>query len=195
MKTTEIIEKVKQNLKIQENLKEELDFDDALRQMTEAKLAVAQERLLAAEQDEIVLKDNLVQDLKNGAEALNTNLSLKERFAYVDENMFGYGMNFSFVGKNYDLLAHDYDMMSEQKVLNVADFVNKLFEDYIIKGKVIFNEESFKALSEIKRLYDVKPEVVTNKLVSMDIERKVKKLQKRVDNSIFLLYNELAIRN
>ena len=140
MKTTEIIEKVKQNLKIQENLKEELENDDAKRQITEAKILVAQENLIVAEQDAEVLKENLVQDIKDGADALKSNLSLKERYAYADEGFYGYGLQFTFVGKNYELLADDYDLMSNQKIANVADFAKKLFEDYMVKGKVIFNE-------------------------------------------------------
>lgn len=194
MKTTEIIEKVKQNLKIQEDLKSQLENDEAKREILQEKIDYAQERLIDAEQNEEVLKENLVQDLKNGAEALKDNLALAQQYTFEDAELYGYGINFKFMGKEHSLFALDYDLSSQysQKQVNIADFAEQILTDYVVKGKVIFNENTFKSLNEIQRLYNIKPEVITDKLVSMEMERKIRKLQKKLIAKKEVLDNNVA---
>ena len=177
MDITEIIEKVKQNLLTQKNLKEEMENADQKREILTEKIDYHNEQLLVATEDEKTLKVDLIAGLQETANSLKDTLSLYMALT-TDGDSAGYGVFANFMGKNNGLLASDYTLMSAKnpRNLKVADFVDVLFNDYLTKGDVIFDKDTIAKLKEIQKIYQIKPEVIIDKLVAMNYDKKVSKL-------------------
>ena len=181
MNIAEIIKKVKENLQTQNELKIQLENDDAKRIITEEKIAYTKEKLEYAEKEEIQVKEQIVNEIKEISNSLDGNLNLLT--GYKHNALVDYGICARFMGKDTSLLADDYFVSSyeEPTALSVADFAEDLLNDYLSKGNIIFDFDKIKSLKEIQRLYKIKPEVIVNKLAAMDIEKRVAKLKKKKD--------------
>lgn len=181
MNITEIIKKVRENLQTQNELKIQLENDDTKRIITEEKIAYTKEKLKNAEQDEIQLKEQIIDEIKEISGSLNDNLNLFTAYTY--NHLADYGINARFMGKNTNILAQSSFVSSTEvpTALSVSDFAEDLFDDYLAKGTTMFNLDNIKSLKEIQRLYKIKPEVIVNKLVAMEIEKRVAKLKKKRD--------------
>lgn len=176
MKFTEIIEKVKNNLKIQEELKNSLADSEQAQKDYEEKLCQAIESLEIAEVNEEELKESLLSTLGQDTVALKDNLDM------VVFNKFECGLTFKFLKKGYDLLAMDHLIEPGNKGLEPELYLEEMLEKYLNNGKVMFNEETISKMKEIKKLYDIDPEVATGTLENLDYNKKVKKLEARASD-------------
>ena len=182
MDITEIIEKVKQNLLTQKGLKEELEELDQKREILTEKIDYNNEVLVKATEDELALKGQQIENLQETANLLKENLSLYLALTTESDNA-GYGVFVKFMGKNNGLLSSDYTLMSSKnpRTLRVSEFTDVIFNDYLSKGDVVFDKDTIAKLMEIQKIYQIKPEVITEKLVSMDFDKKVSKLEKKLN--------------
>ena len=176
MDITEIIKKVKANLKTQEELRVQLENQESVKAMTEDQIGFKQNRLKESQNNESQVWEEIVNGLQESTELIKDNLSVFMAYAYDEGCELGFFAE--FMGKKYSIFANDYTLSTKEnpRDVEVKDFADNMFKDYMSKGKVIFNEETLNTLLEIKKLYEIKPEVVTEKLVGLDVERKNIKL-------------------
>lgn len=194
MKITEIIEKVKENLLIQGELKEELENADAGRQITEEKISVAKQNLADAEIEFEEFKENIKSDIAEETERLNN--YLKSYVVSVNENAINYGVGLLFMNKAYDLLIEDEALSStfadiDDYNVSMYSLSASLFEKYLEKGDVIFNKANIKKLKDIVALYSKNEEVVKNKLANIIVKEKIEKLNAILQKDV----DELIIKN
>ncbi len=175
MKFTETIEKVANNLQIQENLKNSLANAEQAQKDYEEKLVKTKSALVEANIKEEELKENLLSSLREETTALNNNLD------FIIFSKFECGLTFKFLKKEYDLLAMDHLIEPNNKDLKPELYLEEMLEKYLNNGKVMFNEETIANMQEIKKLYDIDPKSAAEKLVSLVFNRKVRKMEKQTD--------------
>ena len=98
MEITQVIEKVKKNLLMQEELKNQLEETLESSEITAEKISHLEEKINNAEKDELELKLNLIADIKNNSNLLKDNLRLYSKSIYGEED-YKYGLKVSFMGK------------------------------------------------------------------------------------------------
>jgi len=180
MDIMEIIKKVKANLKTQEELKNQLEDQESVRVIVEDQITYKEGRLQETKNNESQVREDVVKGLEDATEAVKDNLSAY--MAYVYDEGCDVGIFVQFMGKKHSILANDYTLPTKENLRDVVvgEFADIMLKDYMSKGKVIFNEETLNTLMEIKKLYEIKPEVITEKLVSLDVDRKNIKLLKEL---------------
>lgn len=192
MKFAEIIEKTKNNLKIQEDLKVSIANSEQLEKDLEEKLVKAKENLDSAKLEEVALKEKLILDLKDQINNLNDNLD------FIVFSPYECGLEFKFLKKQYNLLAIDHVLKLNDQELKPELFVEELFDKYISNGKVMFNDATIAKMQEINTIYQTEPQVMLDTVVNLDINKKVgtlKKQEEQIKTSIKETLVELEVVN
>lgn len=177
METRELLNKIKENLDTQFKLKKEYEQAGANKVALEKKLAETKTKLLNAEQTYDVFKKDLKE--KTVYETTEYTGQLKPVCKVMDNSIIQYGLGVDFMGKSYKLLKEDEYLqavnsgtMQFEYMLKIVDGV---FEKYLQKGDVIFDENSLREINDFINLYSTDTQVVTKKLEDTVAKNQLKK--------------------
>lgn len=180
MNITAIIEKIKQNLELQEEMKIQLRNIEEKILITEEKISYESDNLVDAEANLEELGNYLKSESAN--EAFKIAQNLKIYVIHSDNGEKKCNFKFLFMDKQFTLLSEDEAIiLPEINDTSIASMVPYVVEKYFKKGDAIFDDENIVKLKEMVDLYDKNTNIVTSKLENTIISKKVKNLQQDLE--------------
>lgn len=169
MKYSEVLAKVKANLILEENLKNQIKETENNQMQIQDKLVSAKERLTRNKEMFPSYMEDLIKKLQSYGWISVNNLSYKISKNENDEMVCN--LQFEFMGKVMNLISNKYTLISNDGNVDTDFVIKEMFKKYLEVGDDLFNESTIGHLNKTEELYSKNPELVTSKFEKFKLEQ------------------------